>query len=119
MATKLYHVTPARNGPFDNHFEIDPSYSKGKTLRSWFVDENRVEWALAHCSSRHKVPVNELAIIMVNVRDSSKFKRTCWSGVYTSTEKQMGARVVPAEFWLNTSDKYPHLSEDDSEDDEE
>lgn len=113
---KLYHVTPAENIVNRFSFKVDPAFSKGKIQRSWWVDADRLNWALAHCSARHQVDVRKLEIVMINADvDVWKFKRTRWPGVYTTDEIMTPARIVEAVRWLNTNDDLPATTQEPDE----
>jgi len=108
---RLFHITPERNLDDYSQFCIDPSCSQGAREISWFVDQHRVEWALAHCSIRHKVKVDELAIIEVMVVDLRDFNRTRWQGVYTTDQVNYALVVIPAVVWIDDNAAYPGTHE--------
>lgn len=78
----LYHVSPKDN--LDSIYErgILPEKSRGKKQLIWLVDEQRLPWALAHCSVQHDCKVSDLMILRV-VAGDKHVKRTRLSGIYT------------------------------------
>jgi len=78
----LYHVSPAKNRANILSLGLDPIFSLGKEQKLWLVSAHRVMWALAHCSARHHMPVNELDIWTCQGH-APKIKKTSWSGVFT------------------------------------
>lgn len=90
----LYHVSPHWNtAPLLNH-GVDPAHSRGKMRVSWFVDESRVLWALAHCSARWSVAVDGLVVCECLVsRDTLAKSR--WEGVYVSRMIIKVNKVMP------------------------
>jgi len=77
----LYHITLARNANSILEFGVNLEWSRGLVPVSYWVDEDRVPWALAHVSQRKRVPVNEL-VIAVCSHDEAELIRTRLSGVF-------------------------------------
>lgn len=63
----LYHVSPARNLDAILSQGIDPSHSRGKQARSWWVERDRLEWALAHVSARTSTSVGGLWVFEAKI----------------------------------------------------
>lgn len=84
----MYHVTLNRNVSSIKDRGIDPSFSKGKLIVSWFVDFEHIQWALVKMSLKHKVPVSDMVIFEINeisnTEERSKFvKWPLKNGLYT------------------------------------
>ncbi len=78
---KLFHVTPEFNLNSVLKSGIDPKRSRGKLEVSWWVNEARLTWAMAHVSARWSVPVNKLLICHASIPEVS-LKRTAFEGVF-------------------------------------
>lgn len=64
---------------------IEPAlFSRGKQKTSWYVDADRVMWALVHCSRRHGVTLDELDVWIIPIADFAKLSRTNMRGVFQS-----------------------------------
>jgi len=86
----LYHVTTrlAVEGIMrDGH--VLPDKSEGKRQWSYWVDENRLEWACVHVSTRRDVPCSALVIVVAN-HNEELLIRTGRQGVF--------ARSTPVKF---------------------
>lgn len=42
---------------------IDPAYSRGRMMVSWFVPESDVGWAVLHVMQRHSMPMCEIRLL--------------------------------------------------------
>lgn len=62
----LYHVTHADNlkGILQGT-GIDPEFSKGRTARCYYVDRERIPWAIAHVCNRHKCFPEHVVILRI------------------------------------------------------
>jgi len=89
----FYHVSPRKNRGSILVSGIEPIFATGKEQKVWLVETARLMWAIAHCSARHHIPVNELDIWKVTY--VTRVKRTAWQGVFSTT-----CRVVPFDFEL-------------------
>lgn len=84
MKREVYHWTHESNlGSIITH-GVDPSFSEGKLLASWFCGPSRLGWALCHVANRHGWDPDEMICLRIEV-DSSTLKRTCNTGVWTRT----------------------------------
>lgn len=86
----LYHVSPARNRASIARSGIEPLFSQGKAQACWYVSPDRLEWALAHCSARHKVDVTQLDVYSVKTVKLGLVRANRYSGVFSSP-----CRAVP------------------------
>jgi hypothetical protein len=78
----LYHVTTRaaiRGISRDGYVRND--LSQGKRDVSYWVDENRLEWACVHVSSRRDVPCSNLYIVCAQ-HDELLLIRTAHTGVF-------------------------------------
>lgn len=85
VAYHLFHVSPKRNDNSIAKEGVNPSYHIGGYASSWFVDKPMLNWALAHCSLRHKIAVSDLRV-WVAVIPSDKLVRIRWGLVYRVNE---------------------------------
>lgn len=76
-----FHVTLAKNADSIYRNGIDPVFSQGKRQLSWFVTRDRLPWAIAHCSARHNVTVNELIIFPVPSLRLRQVKKSRYAGI--------------------------------------
>jgi len=78
----LYHVTTraAARGIKDTGY-VFSALSQGKRQWSYWVDENRLEWACVHVSTRRDVPCSMLVIVVAN-HDEQCLIRTGRQGVF-------------------------------------
>lgn len=77
-----YHVSPAKNRVFILTGGLEPILAVGEDKKVFFVDRQRLLWAVAFVSARHKTHVGDLDIWMVSgpVRNLRADKD--WRGVY-------------------------------------
>jgi len=95
----LYHVTPAENTFAILKAGVDPAFSVGKLKAAWYVSRHNIEWALLHCSARHIVPVNDLAVCATLVQWDD-MKRTNRKGVFYTFVVYTPENVSPAAFFV-------------------
>lgn len=81
----LYHVTTAQAAKSIRSIGVSPVFSQGKQKRSWYVNEKRLMWAIAHTSARHGVPTCGLVVITVDVC-ARNVRRWSLDGVFYSKE---------------------------------
>lgn len=74
---KLYHVTREQVLHSITKQGIRPAMSTGEMQVSWYVDEERVVWALAHVSARWSVSVDHLYVLEVDVPPQQVYR---WMG---------------------------------------
>lgn len=84
---KLFHVTLKENFNAVWRDGIDPNLAQGKMLASWYCDEKRVLWALAHTSAKRAIPVCDLIVMEVTYKPS-EFVRWSRDGIFYSKVKQ-------------------------------
>lgn len=77
----LFHVTREKVLPSIQSLGIEPKFATGRLRASWYVDEQRVIWSMAHVSARWGVSVDLLYACEVNVREE-QVKRWSRAGVY-------------------------------------
>lgn len=70
----LYHATPKRNLDSIKRNGINPDFSKGKEKVIWYHTKAKRHWAILHTQKRHKVHIDDIAIITVQIT-RSKLKR--------------------------------------------
>lgn len=66
---KYYHVTAAFRLSSINRHGLRADMASGKRQAVWFVEEDKLQWALLHCSKRHWCPIGELVILEVSFPD--------------------------------------------------
>lgn len=93
----LYHVTPSENNELIGRQGIDPTRSQGKRKVSWWVDIDRLGWAIAHCSARHHTAVDELSIWTMDESEVGSVKRTRLPGVYVNDARTVTCYLCPAD----------------------
>jgi len=81
----LFHISPAENHASIEKMGIEPYYSKGARKVSWYVDVDRLLWAMAHCSARHGVSVDKLNVYAIPSASVRKLSRSRWQGVFMSS----------------------------------
>lgn len=77
----LWHITSMSNLESILNLGIDPAFSTGKRLLSWYVKRKRIEDMILHISVRHNLSVPEMVVLGVVV-DWNDMLRTAWKGVY-------------------------------------
>ncbi len=95
----LYHVTPAENARSIEASGIDPKYSRGKMRAVWLVNKGNILWSVAHVSSQHHAPVDELVICACLI-DWSDMKRMNRVGFYYTYEIVIVESISPAIFFI-------------------
>ena len=81
---KLYHATLKThlNSICDNG--LDPDLATGKLKVIWLHTKSRRHWAIAHVQKRHKVTLEDVVVIEVNVPRSRLTRR--WRGLWSTAE---------------------------------
>lgn len=97
----VFHVTPQENVARIQYAGIDPRFSKGKMMVSWYVSKRYIEWAVIHCSVQHHVYPDEMAVISV-LADGKDLVSFFTPGRYYSNVIQKAETVTPAMFFLHT-----------------
>lgn len=93
---RVFHVSLRRHHGSIVRLGIDPMYSRGKMMVSWFVTERMLPWAILHVMKRHQVPLSEVIAFecLVDKKHLSKRRK----GIYTCQS------VVDPLFFLNLQD---------------
>jgi len=81
MRRTLYHVTPDRNMEAIVTFGVLALKSQGRRTGSYWVDEPRLLWAIAHVAVKWDVSPRALAVV-VGTFDHDDIERTAKPGVY-------------------------------------
>lgn len=78
---ELYHVTLQMKEKMIKENGVDPKFAHGKMTVTWWVDRERLFWALAHVSAKYGIPVDGLVIFSV---ESSDWQMVGWArkGIY-------------------------------------
>jgi len=92
----LYHVSPVANHKSIQALGVESIYAKGAKKASWWVDDTRLHWALAHCSARLGVSVNELEVWAADRSQFPRLMRFRYPGMYFTP-----CRIVPR--WCHAS----------------
>ncbi len=90
-----YHVTPMENLFGIQRKGIDPSCSKGKMRASWYVSKKGVLWAIAHCSNRHSIPVDQL-VVCVAMLPRNAIKRSAFPQMFYVLDRYEAENISPA-----------------------
>ena len=61
---------------------IDPNYATGKDRLTWLHTESKRDWAILHTQKRHKVNLDEVIIIRVDIPRS--WIRRRWRGIWVT-----------------------------------
>lgn len=86
----LYHVSPVSNRASIARSGIEPLFSKGRLAACWYVSRDRLEWAIAHCSARHKVDVSKLDVYALKTAKMKRIRANKHQGIFNSP-----CRAVP------------------------
>jgi len=78
----LFHVTPRFNQPGIIATGVDPERSRGKRPLSWWVERERLEWAMMHVSAKYAISVGGLWVAEARV-PSYICRRTKMNAVFT------------------------------------
>lgn len=78
----LYHVSLASNHASIDRAGVDGIFARGAKKASWWVDYSRVHWALAHCSAKHGVSVNQLEVWSAPKSRFPRLMRFRYPGMY-------------------------------------
>lgn len=81
-SVRVFHVSPGFNQGGIMTIGVDPERSRGKQLLSWWVTEERLQWALAHVSARYAVSVGGLWVFEATM-PSYMLRRTKMNAVFT------------------------------------
>jgi len=103
----LYHVTtPDGARGITKVGYVNPYLAQGRRKASYWVDEDRLVWALAHVSALHGVPVNMLVIVVANHMEDMLF-RTALPGVFYRTHNIAFTDIRPVNRMFVTEDEDP------------
>ena len=80
----LYHATPKANLDSIRKHGINPDYSQGKEKVIWYHTKSRRHWSILHVSKRHRIPLDDIAIITVQIPRGRLQRRRF--GLWTTTE---------------------------------
>jgi len=97
----VYHVTPRANEAAIMKRGIDPVFSRGKQQLSWFVAPNRIAWAIAHCSARHHIPVDQLVVFPVPFTRLKNWRKFRYDGIFATPCRTTVDISAPAEVLLD------------------
>lgn len=100
----LYHVTPQDNVDRIRREGVDPSMSRGKRRWSWYVEGERLTWAIAHVCLKHNTTPSKLVVFYVNVPATVRLK-TAWQGVYVAHKRCQVFEFRPAAEFLDDVDE--------------
>jgi hypothetical protein len=92
----LYHVTLASNHDAIARMGIEPMFAKGAKKASWWVDETRIYWALAHCSTRYDASVLQLEVWAAPKKSFPRLLRFRWPGIFFTTCRIKTSHCHPA-----------------------
>jgi len=98
---QLYHVTPVFNREAIARQGVRPEHSRGKRLVTWWVGEQRLLWAIAHCSAKFDCPVSALYVFEASIPQVWA-KRTRLTAVYTVAPTVITYAGKPATSWLDS-----------------
>lgn len=101
LQSKLFHVSPKTNRASITKSGVDPIWSRGKSQCSWWVDQRKLAWAIAHCSAHHGVPADQLEVWYRDGNTARNMKRSRWAGVYWTTCRNMTEGVYSIELALS------------------
>jgi len=99
----LYHVTTRDRAAKIRGLGVLNTMSEGKRAWSYWVDEERLTWALAHVSVRRDVPVSALVIVVAN-HPEDELIRTGRSGVFARDVAVRPSDIRPVGRMFVTSD---------------
>lgn len=77
----LWHLTPVVNRESIEAFGVMPSLSEGRRQWSYWVEEDRIYWAIAHVCARRSLTPSALCICLATI-EAKYIIRTCFRGVY-------------------------------------
>jgi len=77
----LWHITPEKNKESILAFGVLVSLSEGRRQWSYWVEEERIYWAIAHVCARRSLVPSSLCICLATI-EAKYIIRTCFRGVY-------------------------------------
>lgn len=96
----MFHCTPYWNFTPILRSGIDPKLSRGQLPVSWYVDHERVAWAILHVAERYECEVREVIIFEVLEKPKGMFFIAPQIGVYRSGALMRPGCVYPAYNWF-------------------
>lgn len=93
----IYHVSPSRNHISIRQTGIDPWLCRTAFKASWYVTEDKLAWALAHCSVRYNLPVSALEVWFLPEADLQGKTRSRWPGVFYTHKLTIPLGFISAE----------------------
>jgi hypothetical protein len=107
-ASHLYHVSPSRNRESILMHGIEPSlFSQGKRKTAWYVDADRVMWAIIHVCRRHGVTLDEVDVWIVPSHLLRHIEKTSIRGGFQSTCRVAVKTYMSA--WIAEQKQYEWL----------
>lgn len=100
-----YHVTTyeAAKGIIDDNC-VDPNKSQGKQNVAWYVNRNKITWAIAHVCQRHDCKIEDVAIITVQTPTGGMMKGSK-VGTFCTHLKLHPVEMVSASMWLQREER--------------
>lgn len=80
----LYHVTPILNHNGILAHGVDPACATGRYKSSWWVERDRLSWAITHVALRHMTHVSDLLSCVAERDQFVRLIGTRFPGVYRS-----------------------------------
>ena len=80
----LYHATLKRNLDSIRKKGINPEFARGAEKVIWLHTRSKTEWAILHTQKRHKCPLDDIAVLSVQIPRSKLTRR--WRGIWTTSE---------------------------------
>ena len=81
---QVYHVSLVSNHDSILRLGVDGIFSQGAKKESWWVDNSRLHWALAHCSARFGVSVNQLEVWQADRTQIPRLHKFRYAGMYST-----------------------------------
>jgi hypothetical protein len=118
QALWFYHVTAKRNLPSINALgALDPKFAKSDKKVVWLVTYGYVDWAIGHILYRGRLPLCEMAIVLVQApsvkRGWGNMNRMFYCEERCPIERSWTAREWLAEVEMRQSEIYAVLPEFD------
>lgn len=100
LHSELFHATPYWNFANILKVGIDPKFSRGELPVSWYVDHERVGWAIQHVSKRYNCDVREVIVFEITEQPKALFFIAPMIGVYRTARIIRPSAIYPAYNWF-------------------
>jgi len=100
LIDSLFHATPYWNFTPILKTGVDPKMSRGQLPVSWWVDAERVGWAVKHVAVRYCCDIREVIVFEIAEKPRAYFFIAPQEGVHRTGQLLRPIAIYPAYNWF-------------------